>query len=86
MPFVGSALADILCVQEERGVGAGNTVRYDNLALQIPQDTHRCRYVRCSVRVHEYPDRTLAIFHGPRCLARYDAQGKLLKQKARRAA
>jgi hypothetical protein len=28
-----------------------------------------------SVRVHDYPDGTLAIFHGPRCLARYRADG-----------
>jgi hypothetical protein len=30
------------------------------------------------VRVHEYPDGRLAIFDGPRCLARYDAGGTLL--------
>jgi hypothetical protein len=27
------------------------------------------------VRVHEYPDSSLAIFHGPHRLADYDAQG-----------
>lgn len=86
VPFVGSGLAETLCVQEERVVGADNTVRYDNRILQIPQDAHRCHYVRCLVRVHEYPDRTLAVFHGPRCLARYDPQGKPLKEKVRRTA
>ena len=33
---------------------------------------------RASVKVHEYPDASLAIFHGPRCLARYDQKGELL--------
>ena len=27
------------------------------------------------VRVHEYPDGHLAVFHEPRCLARYDGNG-----------
>ena len=33
---------------------------------------------RPAVKVHEYPDASLAIFHGPRCLARYDQKGELL--------
>ncbi len=86
VPFVGTSLTDILCLQEARVVGADNTVRYDKRILQIPQDPHRCHYVRANVRVHEYPDATLAVFHGPRCLARYDAQGNPLKAKSRRPA
>ena len=54
--------------------------------LQIPQDTHRCHNVKASVRVHEYPDDTLAIFHGPRCLARYDSAGKQFRPKRKAAA
>jgi transposase len=33
-------------------------------------------YVKANVRVHEYPDATLAIFHGPRRLARYTSEGE----------
>ena len=47
--------------------------------LQIPQDPHRFHDVKVTVRVHEYPDGTLAVFHGPRCLARYDADGRLIE-------
>lgn len=54
-----------------------NTVRYQGLSLQIPQDPHRFHYVKVMVRVHEYPDGALAVFHGPRCLARYSAEGVL---------
>ncbi len=38
IPWVGPSLAEILCVQEERVVAKDNTVRYQGLSLQIPQD------------------------------------------------
>jgi hypothetical protein len=77
VPWIGSNLAEILCVQDKRIVANDNTVRYQGLSLQIPQDPHRFHYVKVTVRVHEYPDGTLAVFHGPRCLARYSAEGVL---------
>ena len=86
VPFIGPGLADILSVQESRTVANDNTVRYGSRILQIPQDTHRCHYVKATVRVHEYPDAHLAVFHGPRCLARYDARGRILKVKTKVAA
>ena len=79
IPWIGTHLAEILCVQEERVVAKDNTVRYQGTSLQIPQDPHRFHYVKVLVRVHEYPDRTLAVCHGPRCLARYDADGRLIE-------
>ena len=82
VPFAGN-LEDILCVQEDRVVGGDNTVRYKNRVLQIPQDRHRHHYVRAKVRVHEYPDGHLAVFHGPRRLAAYGADGTA-KEKAKR--
>ena len=74
--FAGT-LADILGVQHRRQVGNDNTVRYDNLILQIPADRQRHHYAKAEVRVHEYPDGQLAVFHGPRCLARYKADSTL---------
>ena len=71
---------DVLCRQEERRVANDNTVRHDGLVLQIPPSPLRRHFVRATVRVHEYPDGTLAIFHGPRCVARYRADGSLLEQ------
>ena len=85
MPFAGT-LEDILCVQEERQVSNDNTVRYKGRVLQIPADRHRRHYVKAHVRVHEYPDGTLAVFHGPRRLARYSASGTLLEEPSRQAA
>jgi len=85
VPFTG-ALDDILCIQEERTVSNDNTVRYRGLSLQLPPDRHRHHYVKARVRVHEYPDGTLAVFHGPRCLARYRATGEPIDAPTRRAA
>lgn len=79
VPWVGTRLADMLCVQEDRVVANDNTVRYQGLHLQIPPDPHRYHYVKVTVRVHEYPDGTLAVFHGPRCLAQYQPDGRLIE-------
>jgi hypothetical protein len=76
--FAGN-LQDILSIQEERVVANDNTLRYKNRTLQIPADRHRHHYVKARVRVHEYPDGTLAVFHGPRCLARFDADGQTIE-------
>lgn len=75
VPYAGRDLADTLCVQEERVVGNDNTVRYNGLTLQIPESPLRHHFVRVAVRVHDYPDRRLALFHGPRCIARFGADG-----------
>lgn len=79
VPWIGTNLTEILCVHEERVVAKDNTVHYHRQHLQIPQDPHRFHYVKVTVRVHEYPDGTLAVFHGPRCLARYHPDGRLIE-------
>jgi len=68
---------EILCLQEERRVGNDNTVRWRGLVLQIPPSPLRPHFVRAMVRVHEYPDGRLAVFHGPHRLADYDPEGRL---------
>lgn len=68
-------LAETLCIEEERVVARDNTVAYDKRCLQLPASTGRAHYVKARVKVREYPDGTLAVFHGPRCLARYSTQG-----------
>jgi hypothetical protein len=52
IPWVDTNLSDILCVQEERVVAKDNTVRYQSLSLQIPQDPPRFHDVKVTVRVH----------------------------------
>jgi hypothetical protein len=81
VPFVGD-LANILCVKEERVVGNDNTVRFAGLVLQIPEQRHRHHFVKATVRVHRYPDDSLAVFHGPRRLADYGPDGRLVEPAA----
>jgi transposase InsO family protein len=77
VPYIGD-LEQILCLQEERVVGQDNCVRYNNKTLQIPKDIHRHHYVKATVLVREYLDKSLSIFHGPRPLAKYNRFGGLI--------
>ncbi|MCK9986216.1 MAG: hypothetical protein AzoDbin1_02688 [Azoarcus sp.] len=86
VPYVGPDLADVLCEQFERMVGKDNCVTFETLKLQIPADRARHHYVKVKVRVHRYPDGQLALFHGPRKLARYEADGRLVDQPLQAAA
>lgn len=82
--FIGNNLGDILCERFERSVGNDNCVRFHDQSLQIPADVHRAHYVKAKINVHRYEDGTLAIFHGPRCLARYSALGNAAQPKPKR--
>jgi transposase len=76
-PIPGVDLDEILCVQEERQVGNDNCVSFQRLKLQIPESPLRPHFVKARVRVHVYPDGSHAVFHGPRCIGRYDEKGTL---------
>lgn len=86
VPWIGGSLEDILCEQYERTVGADNCVRFDGLVLQIPVDRHRCHYVKARVRVNRYASGALAVFHGPRGLAYFTANGSPIVDKLQQAA
>jgi transposase len=86
VPYVGRDLSDILCEQHERVVGNDNCVSFEGIKLQIPKDRARLHYVKVKVRVHSYPDGHLAIFHGPRCLARFTAKGVFIEPRMRAVA
>ncbi len=79
VPFIGE-LRDVLCMREERVVTNDNCVRYGTRILQIPEQRHRKHFVKATVAVHHYPDGTIAIFHGPRRLANYTAEGTLIEE------
>ena len=86
MPWIGDSLNEILCEQFERTVRGDNCVHFEGLIMQIPADRHRCHYVKAKVRVHRYNDGTLALFHGPRKLANYNQEAKLITQDLTRVA
>lgn len=74
-----------MCLKAERTVRRDNCVSYQGKILQIPKIRGRCHYVKAAVQVHEYSDGRMAIFHGPRKLARYEASGALVAQAAGQA-
>ncbi len=76
VPAAAGLLSEALCIEEERVVGRDNTVAYARLKLQLPESRIRAHYVKARVKVRDYPDGTLSVFHGPRCLARYDAEAR----------
>jgi transposase len=86
VPYAGRDLEDILCEHSERVVGNDNCVSFEGKIIQIPKDRARLHYVKVKVRVHKYSDGQLAIFHGPRCLARYDAKGGYIQSGGQAAA
>jgi transposase len=69
-------LGEILCEEDQRVVGRDNTVGFGGLRLQLPESRLRHHYVKAIVKVRQYPNGTLAVFHGPRCIGRYDAEGR----------
>ena len=77
----GVDLDEILCVQEEHQVMNDNCVSYRTLKLQIPESPMRPHFVRARVKVHVYPDGSHAVFHGPRCIGRYDQNGAIRDAK-----
>lgn len=79
-------LAEILCVHEDRIVGRDNTISYGRRTLQLPESKARAHYVKAKVTLRRYPDGMLAVFHGPRLLARYTTEGGLVTTQSERLA
>jgi hypothetical protein len=86
LPVAGFDIANVLCIHEERVVASDNTVHYMGKKLQIPPSPHRHHFVKAQVRVHHYPDNTLAVFHGPRKIGRYNIDGGLKQEEKKIAA
>lgn len=75
-------LAEALCIVEERTVQCDNAIAWNPLRLQIPESPLLRHYVRALVKVHAYPDGTLAVLHGPRVIGRCSGRGELLEEAA----
>jgi len=85
VPDRAGAWREILCVQEDRTVGQDNTVKWEGLSLQLPPSRLRPHFVRTTVKIHGYPDGSLAVFWGPHRLADYNAKGMLMLPKRQAA-
>ncbi len=76
--WIGGELDDYLCQRYQCKVGKDNCVRFKGLVLQIPDDPTRYHYVKATVAVLRHLDGSLSLLHGPRRLARYDREGRLI--------
>lgn len=82
----GVDLQEVLCHEETRVVGNDNTVVLAKVRLQLPASPLRAHYVRATVRVRRYADGSHGVFHGPRCIGRYDAAGFEVEEQRKQAA
>lgn len=85
-PVVGLDLSLLLSVQHERTVQNDNTVVLHGLHLQLPKNRERPHFVRCPVIVHEFLDGKLGVSYQGRLIARFTADGALVRLQRRRAA
>jgi len=75
VPYRGKNLERIFSLQFERTVNPDNTVRFQNLILQIEPVRWRGTLAGCAVTLHQHLDRTLSLSYGPHSLGRYDEHG-----------
>lgn len=68
----GVRVRETLCIQEERTVNNDNTVSYNNQLLQIPSRREYRYLAKSRVKVHDYGDGRLEIYHGLKLLGRYN--------------
>ena len=83
MPSIRTDLDRIFSIQSERTVNRDNTVKYNNLTLQIDRQTWRSSMERCHVTVYQHLDDTITIGYGPQILGRFSTDGLPLKRTAR---
>ena len=62
----------------ERTVDRDNTVRFNNLVLQIERAEWRPTMAGCKVIIHQHLDTTLTLMIAGHRVGQYSAQGKLL--------
>jgi transposase len=86
IPWPGGDLDEVLCQKAERVVDHDNTVSFDRLKLQLEPSPLRAHFVRATVEVRRYADRSISIFYGPRCIGRYGPDGTALTTNQTRAA
>ena len=73
-------------MDNEIDASSDNTVVLQKVRLQIPPSSLRAHYVKATVRVRRYVDGEHAVFHGPRCIGRYDAAGLALEEQSKQVA
>jgi len=77
-PYRGKNLNLIFSIKEQRTVLPDNTIRWNNLVLQIQPSQFRCSFAKCKVTVHEHLDQTISVVYGPHIIGRFNQKGTTL--------
>jgi transposase len=86
VPLQGVDLESILCHEEERTVGQDNVVILEQVPLQLAKQPGRRTCAGLRVLVRRHLSGLHSVWHGTRCLGRYDGQGHPLPATALTAA
>jgi transposase len=76
VPCTRTDLDRIFSIQTERTVNRDNTVKYNNLTLQIDRQSWRRSMDGCRVTVYQHLNGVITIGFGPQELGRYSADGR----------
>ena len=79
MPLTRCDLDRVFSIQTERTVNRDNTVRFNNLLLQIDRQAWRGSLANCRVIVYHHFDQTISIGFGAHSVGIYSANGEPLK-------
>lgn len=77
-PYRGKSLNFIFSIKEQRTVAPDNTIRWNNLILQIQPSKFRCSFAKCKVTVHEHLDQSISIVYGLHVIGRFNPNGASL--------
>lgn len=82
VPVGAHDLEQILCHEEARVVARDNTVQLDAVVLQIDKQRGRRTCAGLPVFVRRHLDGRHSVWWGPRCLGRFTATGRPVRQQA----
>lgn len=85
VPCSRSDLDRVFSIQTERTVNRDNTVKFNNMILQIDKQGWRRTMEGCRVIVYQHFDDTITIGFGPQQLGKYSADGLPIKPAAKRS-
>ena len=80
MPCTRTDLDRVFSIQAERVVNRDNTVRYNNLTLQIDRQSWRRSMDGCRVTMYQHLNGLITIGFGPQEVGRYSADGRPLNR------
>lgn len=74
-PYRGKDLNLVFSIKEQRTVAPDNTLRWNNLTLQLQPSQLRCSFAKCKVTVHEHLDTSISVAYGPHIIGRFNQEG-----------